>query len=179
MDQEESNQSYNKEGGGCKAAAILILWPFLILTTLLSLACTWAYNKLYDTSETGYSGVAAILTSIALCGTTLGICGCGIGGSQAKMGMGFLWQCFKNCDGDEDICVCCRLLALCGLLLVIVPSFGILQVTSGGLIVQSLVINTATNVKVFAGFIAVFDFFATICGFICGCLLCSVCIETD
>ena len=172
MEQVESN---HKGGGECKAATILILWALVILFTLLSLACTWAYNKQYDTSETAYSGVAAILTSIAVCGATLGVCGCGTGGSQAKMGMGFLWQCFHNCDGEEDICLCFRGLALCGLLLIIVPSFGIFQVTSGGLIVQSLVINTATNVKVFAGFIAVFDFIATICGFICACLLCTVC----
>ena len=126
----------------------------------------------------GLSVAAAVLTSIALCGATFGACGCGTGGSEAKMGIGFLWQCYHECDDDCDICVCCRLLALCGLTLIIVPSFGIFQVTSGGLMLGSLVMNTATNVKVFAGFIAAFDFLAAICGFIYACLLCSACTDS-
>ena len=55
---------------------------------------------------------AAVLTSIAVCGATCGACGCGKGGSEAKMGIGFLWQCYHECDDDCDICVCFRLLAL-------------------------------------------------------------------
>ncbi len=38
--------------------------------------------------------------------------------------------------------------------------------------VKSLIINTAINVKVFAGFIACFDFLAAICGILFGCCMC-------
>ena len=76
-----------------------------------------------------YSGVAAILSSIALCGCTLGICGCPHGGGETKVGMGFLWQCFNSVDGDNEISLCIKVLAGCGLILIIVPSFGILQVS--------------------------------------------------
>lgn len=150
----------------------------LVASTFLSVACTWAYTKKYDISETTYSVAAAILTSIALCGSTFGFCGCGNGGSETKMGMGLLSKCFEVCDDENNvICVCCRCLAACILGLIISLSFGTLQIISGGLMVQSLVINTATNVKVFAGFIAAFDFLAVICGFFSGCILCCSCMN--
>ena len=89
------------------------------------------------------------------------------------MGMGFLWQCIGACDDmDNEICVCCRVLAGCGLVIIIVPSFGILQAISGGLMAASLVNNAATNVKVFAGFIAAFDFLGVVSGFLCSCMIC-------
>ena len=179
MEEVETNESKNNGSGGhCAVATFWFSWGLLILITCLSLACTWAYSQQYDKSETGLSVGAAVLTSIALCGATCGVCGCGTGGSEAKMGIGFLWQCYHECDDDCDICVCFRLLALCGLTLIIVPSFGIFQVISGSLMLRSLVLNTATNVKVFAGFIAVFDFLAAICGFIYTCLLCSACTNS-
>lgn len=174
MEEVETNGSKNNGGRGqCALATFVFSWFLLVLITALSLACTWAYSQQYDKSGTGLSVAAAILTSIAICGATFGACGCGTGGSEAKMGIGFLWQCYHECDDDCDICVCFRLLALCGLTVIIVPSFGIFQVISGSLMLRSLVINTATNVKVFAGFIAVFDFFAAIFGVITSCFLCS------
>ena len=106
-----------------------ICYATLIGTTLLSLACTWAFAQIYDSSETTHSFAAAVLTSIALCGSTFGACGFCTGGSQAKGGLGFLAECFKTCDDDDNgLCVCCRLLAVCGMGIIIVPSFGILQV---------------------------------------------------
>ena len=38
--------------------------------------------------------------------------------------------------------------------------------------VHSLVVNTAMNVKVFAGFIATFDFIAAFSGMLAGCAIC-------
>lgn len=165
----------------CKTVTILTLWALLILITALSVACTWAYNQQYDKSGSDrvYSGTATILISIALCGASFGFCGFGIGGKPTKFGIGFLWKCYKECDADCEICIYCRVLALGGLTLIIVPSFGILQAISGGLMVQSLIISTATNVKVFAGFIAAFDFIAAICGFLCGPFLCIIVCQED
>lgn len=116
MEEEETNGSKSNGGGGqCAVATFVFSWVLLILNTALSLACTWAYSQQYDESGTGLSVAAAILTSVALCGATFGACGCGTGGSEAKMGIGWLWQCYHECDDDCDICVCFRLLALCGL----------------------------------------------------------------
>ena len=122
MEEEETNGSKSNGGGGqCAVATFVFSWVLLVLITALSLACTWAYSQQYDKSGTGLSVAAAILTSVAFCGATCGACGCGTGGSEAKMGIGFLWQCYHECDDDCDICVCFRLLALCGLTLIIVP----------------------------------------------------------
>ena len=41
--------------------------------------------------------------------------------------------------------------------------------------VKSLVINTAVNVKVFAGFIAILDFIAASSGMFVVCALCAAC----
>ncbi len=45
--------------------------------------------------------------------------------------------------------------------------------------VKSLVSSTAVNVKVFAGFIACFDFLAAIFGFLFGCCMCAACVSRD
>lgn len=158
----------------CGFICFVIFYPFLVGSTFLSLACSWAYTNSYDaSSNTTFSSVAAILTSIALCGCTFGCCGIGGGGKAAKTGLGCFSDCYNTCDEDNVLCQCCKILAACGLAIIIIPSFGTLQVVSGGLMVQSVVINTAINVKVFAAFIAAFDFLAAICGFICGCCMCS------
>ena len=113
-------------------ACFFILWVIIVASTFLSTACTWGFSQKYDESENAaYSGVAALLSSIALCGCTLGLCGwpLGHGGSETKMCMGILWQCFNSFDGDNEISMCIKLLAGCGLGIVIIPSFGILQVS--------------------------------------------------
>ena len=102
-----------------------------MVSTFLSAACTWWFSESYDESEnTRPSEVAAILSCIALCGCTFGFCGCplGNGGGETQMGMGFLWQCLNSCDGDDVFSLCFRLLAGCGLFLLIGLSFGLLQV---------------------------------------------------
>lgn len=157
----------------CGPICLVFLYLLLLGSTFLSLACSWAYTNSYDASDTTFSSVAAILTSIALCGCTFGCCGIGGGGKAANTGLGCFSECYNTCDEDNDVCRCCKILAFCGLAIIIIPSFGTLQVVSGGLMVQSVVINTAINVKVFAAFIAAFDFLAAICGFICGCCMCS------
>ena len=93
----------SRSGGQCALAMFVFLWGLLILITCLSLACTWAYSQQYDKSGAGLSVAAAILTSIALCGATSGACSCGTGGSEAKMGIGCLWQCYHECDDDSII----------------------------------------------------------------------------
>ena len=86
--------------------------------------------------------------------------------------------CGNECDPDDgEICMCCRCLAACGLGVIIVPSFGTLQAISGGLMIKSLVVNAATNVKVFAGFVVVFDLFAVSFAFIFACILFSACVD--
>ena len=175
MDEEDEHKP---KSSGCESVTFLISWLLLVLTTALSVACTWAYNKNYDDSSSGFSGIAAYMTSIALFGSTLGLCTCCPCGGGMKMGIGFLLNCFHACDDmDNLLCMLCRIGAACGLVLIavfiIAPSFGIWQLISGGLVARSIVLNTATNVKVFGGFIAAFDFFATICGLIFGYLGCK------
>lgn len=158
----------------CGLICLMTFYLLLFGSTFLSMACSWGYAESFDASDTTYSFVAAILTSIAFCGCTFGICG-GIGssGEAAKAGLGCLSECYKTCDEDNIVCYCCKILAFCGLAIIIIPSFGTLQVVSGGLMVKSVVINTAINVKVFAAFIAAFDFLAAICALIFGCCMCS------
>ena len=171
---EEVEPRQSKPENFWKAGCFLSLWGVIILSTFLSTACTWGFVNSYDKSETNHSLAAAIMTSIALCGSTLGYCGCCAGGSESKMGMGILYEIVRTVDCDNELANCIKILAFCGLFIVIVPSFGILQLASGGVMVRSLVLNTATNVKVFAGFIAAFDFIAALCGVFFPCFLCSV-----
>ena len=173
----ESNQPKESYAGYAAAFCFILLWLIIILSTLLSLGCTWGYVKHYDDSSTAFSTVAAILTTIALCGCTLGVCSCGGVGKNTKAGMGFLVECYNEMDCDNEIAYCCKFLALCGLGIIIVPSFGILQLISGSLMVKSLVINTAINVKVFAGFIAAFDYLAALAGLFLSCCLCAACSD--
>ena len=163
----ESRQSKSKDV--CPPAFFLSLWG---VVTFLSTAFTWSFVKNYDESETYHSLAAAIMTSIALCGSTLAYYGCCAGGKESKIGIGTLWECFKTFDCVDDLPSCVKLLIFCGMLIVIVPSFGILQLTSGVAMMQSFVLNAATNVRVFAGFIAAFDFISALCGIFFSCFLC-------
>ena len=176
-DDGESNRPKESSGGYAFALCFILLWLIIILSTLLSVGCTWGYAKHYDDSPTAFSIWAAILTTIALCGCTLGFCSCGGVGKGTKAGMGFLWACYNEMDCDHEIAYCCKFLALCGLGIIIVPSFGILQLISGSLMVKSLVINTAMNVKVFAGFIAAFDYLAAFAGLFFASCFCAACSD--
>lgn len=166
----KSRQS--KSDNVCPPFFFLSLWD---VGTFLSAAFTWVFVNNYDTSETNHSLAAAIMTSVTLFGSTLGHFCCCADGSESKTGIGNLWECFKTFDCASDLPGCVKLLAFCGLLIVIIPSFGILQLASSYVMVQSLVLNTATNVRMIAGFIAAFDFLAALCGaFFFPCFLCCV-----
>ncbi len=128
MEEYEEVESNKQKSGYCAPCCLLFAYATLTGATLLSVACSWGYSKNYDASEANVSQVAAILTSIALCGCTFGICGICTGGSQASTGLKYLMECFNTCDENNEICMCCRLLAICGMAIIIVPSFGILQV---------------------------------------------------
>lgn len=177
MDEAESAESkQSNTKAGKILCLVLLLYITLLVSSTISIACTWTYSSIYDAPE---ASAAASLISIALCGATFGCCGCRSGGSFAKLGLQWLLECFKVCGDDNELCVLCKLLAACGLALIIVPSFGILQGASGAVMVGSLVMNTAIHMKVFAGFIAALDFLAAICALIFACITCSACIADE
>ena len=62
----EGKESKSKDV--CPPAFFLSLWG---VATFLSTAFTWSFVNNYDESETSHSLAAAIMTAIALCGSTL------------------------------------------------------------------------------------------------------------
>ena len=126
MEEYEEVGTNKQKSGYCAPCCLLFSYATLTVATFLSVICSWVYCE-SDTADLE-ARAAAILISIALCGCTFGICGICTGGSQASTGLKYLMECFNTCDENNEICMCCRLLAICGMAIIIVPSFGILQV---------------------------------------------------
>ena len=167
-----SNLESNQTSGTFTSIA---LWILIGLVTLLSLGCTWGYFKHYDDSDRVLSAVAGTLTTVAMCGCAIGLCNCG--GVESATNKQVLSGCYDAIHCDKGFAYYFKCLANCSLNLIIVPSFGILQLISGSIMIQSLLQNSATNVRVLAGFVVAFDYLAALCGLVLLCVFCRCAIK--